>query len=140
MLAEEYLISRGLSSCCKCARRLIVTVSWVVPWAEDPQLAEFLQLMQPRRAGAIWSNEDASLAPAAPALKGPKGPRKGAQQDGTAHEGAAPAKEAAAMPGSGKKEQKDLQKKGVKTKENGAVSKKKLSKGRKEGEQVAPIV
>ena len=30
--------------------------------ADDPQLAEFLQLMQPRRAGNIWSNEDAHLA------------------------------------------------------------------------------
>ena len=30
--------------------------------ADDPQLAEFLRLMQPRRAGAIWSNEDAELA------------------------------------------------------------------------------
>ncbi len=29
--------------------------------ADDPQLAEFLQLMQPRRAGNIWSNEDAQL-------------------------------------------------------------------------------
>ncbi len=33
--------------------------------AEDPKLAEFLQLMQPRRAGAIWSNEDTELAAAA---------------------------------------------------------------------------
>ncbi len=33
--------------------------------AEDPKLAEFLQLMRPRHAGAIWSNEDAMLAAAA---------------------------------------------------------------------------
>ena len=31
-------------------------------FADDPQLAEFLQLMQPRRAGNIWSNEDVQLA------------------------------------------------------------------------------
>ena len=30
--------------------------------ADDPQLAEFLRLMQPRRAGNIWSNEDSELA------------------------------------------------------------------------------
>ena len=35
----------------------------IASWsADDPQLAEFLQLMQPRRAGTIWSNEDAELA------------------------------------------------------------------------------
>ncbi|CAL8464375.1 g3910 [Coccomyxa elongata] len=34
------------------------------PEEEDPKLAEFLQLMQPRRAGAIWSNEDTLLAAA----------------------------------------------------------------------------
>ena len=33
--------------------------------ADDPQLAEFLQLMQPRRAGTIWSNDDVTLAQAA---------------------------------------------------------------------------
>ena len=32
--------------------------------ADDPQLAEFLQLMQPRRAGTIWSNDDVTLAQA----------------------------------------------------------------------------
>ena len=32
--------------------------------ADDPQLAEFLQLMQPRRAGTIWSNDDTALAQA----------------------------------------------------------------------------
>lgn len=36
--------------------------------ADDPQLAEFLQLMQPRRAGTIWSNDDVTLAQ--PAVKG----------------------------------------------------------------------
>lgn len=35
---------------------------------DDPQLAEFLQLMQPRRAGTIWSNDDVTLAQ--PAVKG----------------------------------------------------------------------
>ncbi|BDA49748.1 Multiple RNA-binding domain-containing protein 1 [Coccomyxa sp. Obi] len=34
------------------------------PEEEDPKLAEFLQLMQPRRAGTIWSNEDTVLAAA----------------------------------------------------------------------------
>ena len=36
--------------------------------ADDPQLAEFLQLMQPRRAGTIWSNDD--VAPAKLAKQG----------------------------------------------------------------------
>ena len=31
--------------------------------ADDPQLAEFLQLMQPRRAGTIWSNDDMAPGP-----------------------------------------------------------------------------
>ena len=38
----------------------------VIVCAEDPQLAEFLRLMQPRRAGNLWSNEDATLATPAP--------------------------------------------------------------------------
>lgn len=36
--------------------------------ADDPELAEFLQLMQPRRAGTIWSNDD--VAPAKLAKQG----------------------------------------------------------------------
>lgn len=48
--------------------------------AEDPQLAEFLQLMQPRRAGKMWSNEDANLATApeqaVPRAQGSKEPSK----------------------------------------------------------------
>ena len=35
--------------------------------ADDPELADFLRLMQPRRAGTIWSNDDVALAPAAAA-------------------------------------------------------------------------
>ncbi|KAL3138544.1 hypothetical protein ABBQ32_006320 [Trebouxia sp. C0010 RCD-2024] len=35
---------------------------------DDPELAEFLQLMQPRRAGTIWSNDD--VAPAKLAKQG----------------------------------------------------------------------
>ena len=37
--------------------------------ADDPQLADFLRLMQPRRAGTIWSNDDVTLA----ATAAPKG-------------------------------------------------------------------
>ena len=42
-------------------------------------MAEFLQLMQPRRAGNLWSNEDANLAAPAP---GKKGQKAGAGEDG----------------------------------------------------------
>ena len=38
--------------------------------ADDPQLAEFLQLMQPRRAGTIWSNDDVAPAKLANARTG----------------------------------------------------------------------
>ncbi len=49
--------------------------------ADDPQLAEFLQLMQPRRAGTIWSNDDVTLAQ--PAVKG--GAAQSAARQPSAH-------------------------------------------------------
>ena len=50
------------SSCGLAAVISFVFLRQVWRSADDPQLAEFLRLMQPRRAGAIWSNEDAELA------------------------------------------------------------------------------
>lgn len=50
--------------------------------ADDPQLAEFLRLMQPRRAGAIWSNEDAELAKQSSQAAAPKPRAAGKQQTG----------------------------------------------------------
>lgn len=68
--------------------------------AEDPKLAEFLQLMQPRRAGTIWSNEDATLAatsarklPPPPALAAPAAAASGTATGGgksSKHQNAAP--------------------------------------------------
>ena len=57
----RYGASMGFSSG---VSAVIRSVSLRQMWrlADDPQLAEFLRLMQPRRAGAIWSNEDAELA------------------------------------------------------------------------------
>ena len=64
---------------------------------DDPQLAEFLQLMQPRRAGAIWSNEDVALAQAAKQAKpGAVQPLKQAKQSSQAAEQLANSKDHAA--------------------------------------------
>lgn len=57
LLAQRNVVSHPL---------LLKTV--VLCCADDPQLAEFLQLMQPRRAGTIWSNDDVTLVQ--PAVKG----------------------------------------------------------------------
>ncbi|KAK9806736.1 hypothetical protein WJX72_000950 [[Myrmecia] bisecta] len=54
------------------------------PAEEDPKLAEFLQLMQPRRAGTIWSNDDTTPAgsrPAARAANGKQPKAKAASRD-----------------------------------------------------------
>ena len=101
--------------------------------------------MQPRRAGAIWSNEDASLAPAAATLKGKKGLREGAAPHRKAQEASAPAEEPAAAHRSGTR-QKGLKKQTTRANgaagsaegEHNAAMSKKLSRGRKEGEQAAP--
>lgn len=47
-------------------------MAWWCSRAEDPQLAEFMRVMQPRRQAAIWANDDAlpNQAPGGPATGG----------------------------------------------------------------------
>ena len=69
--------SSGLTAVIRC-----VSLRPVWRSADDPQLAEFLRLMQPRRAGAIWSNEDAELAKQSSQAAAPKPRAAGKQQAG----------------------------------------------------------
>ena len=57
MWGASVCFSAGIPPVIRC-----VSLRQVWRSADDPQLAEFLRLMQPRRAGNIWSNEDAELA------------------------------------------------------------------------------
>ena len=66
--------------------------------ADDPQLAEFLQLMQPRRAGNIWSNEDALLAQkSSQAATGEAPPQAKSRPKSSVEEAGAPQKAAASQ-------------------------------------------
>ncbi|KAK9825631.1 hypothetical protein WJX81_001303 [Elliptochloris bilobata] len=49
-------------------QRKLARKARAAPEEEDPQLAEFLRVMQPRRQAAIWANDDA-LQPAAAAIE-----------------------------------------------------------------------